>query len=385
MRRPAAAALLLVVVAPHAAAAHTAEAAAAGWLARTPLVLALVLAVVLYARGRRRLGAGWPVRRTAAAAAGAAAVVVALLTPLDTAAATSVTAHMIQHTILILAAAPLLALGRPLTVVGAGLPRAPRLGRVLGTPRPGLACATHGVALWLWHLPPSYDAALAHPLLHALAHATLLGSAVFLWWSVSRGRARITGALWLFVTGFHAGGLGALLALSTKPWFRGATLEDQQLAGLIMWVPAGAVLTSIALALLAGWLRSGSPRPSALRLGAIVATFLSVATLAACNAASRTANAMTGGEATRGPDAIRRYGCATCHTIPGVPGAVGSIGPPLAQVARRSYVAGSPNAPEHLVAWLQHPRRVRPGTPMPEMGVTERDARDIAAYLYTLK
>jgi len=145
------------------------------------------------------------------------------------------------------------------------------------------------------------------------------------------------------------------------------------------------VLTSIALALLAGWLRSGSPRPSALRLGAIVATFLSVATLAACNAASRTANAMTGGEATRGPDAIRRYGCATCHTIPGVPGAVGSIGPPLAQVARRSYVAGSPNAPEHLVAWLQHPRRVRPGTPMPEMGVTERDARDIAAYLYTLK
>jgi putative membrane protein len=384
LARRAAASLLVVVTVPHAAQAHAADAAAATWLERAPIVLALLVGAWLYVRGRRRVGPRWPGRRTAAAAGGVAATAIALLSPLDAAAATSVTAHMVQHTLLILAAAPLLALGRPLAVIAVGLPRAPRLGRALGTPRPGVACAAHGVALWLWHLPPLYDAALARPLVHALAHATLLGSAVYLWWSVSRGRTRVTGALWLFVTAFHAGGLGALLALSTRPWFRDATLEDQQLAGLVMWVPAGAVLTAIALALLGSWLRSGARRASP-RLGAIVATLLSMTALVACNAASQTANAMTGGDATRGPDAIRRYGCATCHTIPGVPGAIGSIGPPLAQVARRSYVAGSPNAPEHLVAWLQHPRRVRPGTPMPEMGVTERDARDIAAYLYTLK
>jgi len=383
LARGATPALLAVVTAPHAAHAHAADAASAGWMGRAALALLLVAAALLYIRGRRRLGPRWPVRRTAAATGGAGAIAVALLSPLDTAAATSVAAHMGQHTILILAAAPLLALGRPFAVVAAGLPRAPRLGRALGTPRPGVACAAHGLALWLWHLPPLYDTALARPPVHALAHATLLGSAVFLWWSVSRGRARITGALWLFVTAFHAGGLGALLALSAKPWFRAASLEDQQLAGLLMWVPAGALLTTIALALLAGWLRRGARRASPLRLGAIVATLLPLTALVACNAASQ--NAMTGGEASRGPDAIRRYGCATCHTIPGVPGAIGSIGPPLEQLARRSYIAGSPNAPEHLVAWLQHPRRVRPGTPMPEMGVTERDARDIAAYLYTMK
>jgi putative membrane protein len=376
--------LVIAGAAPHVAAAHTGNDTLAPSSGRVLLGVALLVAALLYARGRQRLGERWPLRRTAAAAAGAAAVGVALLSPLDTWAAMSVTAHMVQHTLLIVVAAPLLALGRPLAVMAAVLPRAPRLGRLLGTPRPGLACAAHGVALWLWHLPPLYDVALARPLVHMLAHGTLLGTALFLWWSVSRGRARVVGALWLFVTAFHAGGLGALLALSTRSWFRGATLADQQLAGLIMWIPAGVVLTAIALALLAGWLRSGGRRPSPLGR-AILAALLSIAPLVGCNRAAPAANAMTGGEAARGPDAIRRYGCITCHTIPGVAGAIGSIGPPLTQVARRSYIAGSPNAPEHLVRWLQHPRRVRPGTPMPEMGVTDRDARDIAAYLYTLR
>ncbi|HXU90274.1 MAG TPA: cytochrome c oxidase assembly protein [Methylomirabilota bacterium] len=190
---------------------------------------------------------------------------------------------------------------------------------------------------------------LAEPAVHANAHATLVGTAVFLWWSVSRGRARITGALWLFVTALHAGGLGALMALSAWPWFHAATLEQQQLAGLVMWIPAGGLLTAIALALLAGWLRAGA-RPA--RALALATALLSSVALVACDQ---------------------------------VAGAVGSVGPPLTQVARRSYVAGAPNAPDHLVRWIQHPRGVRPGTPMPEMGVTEGDARDIAAYLYTLR
>ena len=263
--------LLLVVATPHLATAHTIDGGGSAWSQRGPLALVLLLGALLYLRGRWNLGARWPVRRTTAAFGGALAIGAALLSPLDTAAATSVAAHMVQHTVLILVAAPLLALGRPLAVIAAGLPHAPRIGRVLGRPRPGVACALHGIALWLWHLPPLYDATLARPLVHAVAHGTLLGSAVFLWWSVSRGRARVTGALWLFVTAFHAGGLGALLTLSTRPWFRGATLEDQQLAGLVMWIPAGALLTAIALTLLAGWLRSGARRPGPFADGVVAA------------------------------------------------------------------------------------------------------------------
>ena len=277
--RVPAAAMLGILAAPPLAAAHTPESSpAVTWSGRAALAVMLPVGAVLYARGRRRLGERWPIRRTAAAACGAVAVGVALLSPLDAWAETNVAAHMVQHTVLILIAAPLLALGRPLAVMAAVLPHAPRLARILGRPRPGLACAAHGVALWLWHLPPFYDLTLTEPVVHAIAHATLLGTAVFLWWSVSRGRARISGALWLFVTAFHAGGLGALMALSTRPWFHEATLEQQQLAGLVMWVPAGGLLTAIALALLAGWLRAGARRPSALTL---VAALLSCVGLVA--------------------------------------------------------------------------------------------------------
>lgn len=264
MQLTAAAALLVIVGLPHGAVAHDGAAIApVGWSERMSAAVLLLVTTGLYARGWWRRRGRWPWQRTLAAAAGAAAVAVALLSPLDTSAATSLTAHMIQHTLLILVAAPLLALARPLAVVAAAVPHTRRLGRLLGRPRPGLACAAHGVALWVWHLPPFYGVALARPLVHALAHGTLLGTATFLWWSVSRGRARVTGALWLFVTAFHAGGLGALLAFSTRPWFSGVALEDQQLAGLVMWIPAGALSTGIALALLAGWLRAGSRRATA--------------------------------------------------------------------------------------------------------------------------
>src|SRR5690349_8785855 len=360
---------------PETAAAHAPQPEAPS---HVPVILLVAAAAWLYARGVRRLGRRWPRTRIAATAAGLATIAIALLSPLDALAASSVTAHMAQHTLLILVAAPLLALGRPLAVAGAALPRWPRAGRVLGAPRPALACATHALALWAWHLPPLYDVALEHAWVHALAHATLLGTAMLLWSSVTRGRARITGALWLFVTAFHAGALGALLALSSRPWFVGAALDDQQLGGLLMWVPAGALLTAIALALLAGWLRAG--RDATLLLVLIV-----FGALSACNAASSTATAMAGGDPERGRDALKTNGCVTCHTIPGVRGGVGTVGPPLTQFARRSYAAGAPNDPDHVVRFIQHPRQVRPGTPMPDMGLSDRDARDMAAYLYTLR
>jgi cytochrome c2 len=93
-----------------------------------------------------------------------------------------------------------------------------------------------------------------------------------------------------------------------------------------------------------------------------------------------------GGNARFGRDEIRKYGCNTCHEISGVAGTRGLIGPPLDGIGERYYIAGElPNTPANLMLWIQHPRQVEPHTAMPEMGVTEQDSRDIAAYLYTLK
>jgi len=92
-----------------------------------------------------------------------------------------------------------------------------------------------------------------------------------------------------------------------------------------------------------------------------------------------------GGNAIAGRIEIRKYGCNTCHTISGVPGARGLVGPPLDGIRDRYYIAGElANTPTNLMQWIQHPRQVEPHTAMPEMGVTEQDSRDIAAYLYTL-
>ena len=97
------------------------------------------------------------------------------------------------------------------------------------------------------------------------------------------------------------------------------------------------------------------------------------------------AAALTGGNPSRGREVIRAYGCNTCHTIGGVPGAVGKVGPVLDGIAERSYVAGVlPNTPDNLVRWIMAPRAVDPKTAMPNLGVRAADARDIAAYLYSL-
>jgi cytochrome c2 len=89
--------------------------------------------------------------------------------------------------------------------------------------------------------------------------------------------------------------------------------------------------------------------------------------------------------AQRGEDALGAYGCVHCHTIPGVHGADATVGPPLDDWADRAYVAGTlPNTPRNLVQWITAPQSVVPGNAMPDLGVPERTARDIAAYLYGL-
>ncbi len=95
--------------------------------------------------------------------------------------------------------------------------------------------------------------------------------------------------------------------------------------------------------------------------------------------------ALAGADPERGRQTIRAHGCGACHVIPGVEGAVAWVGPPLMEWARRGVLAGRhPNAPEVLVAWLRDPPALSPGTAMPNLGLTEREARDAAAYLFTL-
>ena len=94
---------------------------------------------------------------------------------------------------------------------------------------------------------------------------------------------------------------------------------------------------------------------------------------------------VAGGDASRASAAIGQLGCGTCHTIPGIKSANGGAGPPLIRWSERSYIAGRlPNTPANLVRWIRDPQAIEPGTAMPDLGASEGQARDIAAYLYTL-
>lgn len=118
-------------------------------------------------------------------------------------------------------------------------------------------------------------------------------------------------------------------------------------------------------------------------------TFLTLALLwfvSACEGGTQQANNLTGGDAERGKSSIRKYGCGSCHTVPGVVGANSQVGPNLSGIAAQSYIAGVlTNSPENLMTWIENPQAVDDKTAMPNMGVTPRDARDIAAYLYSLR
>ncbi len=129
---------------------------------------------------------------------------------------------------------------------------------------------------------------------------------------------------------------------------------------------------------LKGWYRKGVLRV------ALAVCFV----LAACTGSKieRAYTPSTGGAAERGERVIREKNCGSCHTIPGVRGAEGLVGPPLMFFARRTYIAGElPNTPENLVRWVRGPQTVEPNTAMPNLGLSEQQARDVVAYLYTLR
>ena len=107
---------------------------------------------------------------------------------------------------------------------------------------------------------------------------------------------------------------------------------------------------------------------------------------AACDRADNHLPQLAGGDAERGRAVIKKYGCNTCHTIAGVRGADGLVGPPLTGIAQRMYIGGvARNTPSNMVSWIENPKQFDSKTAMPNVGVTHRDAVDIASYLYTLK
>jgi cytochrome c oxidase assembly factor CtaG len=240
--------------------------------------LGLGLLGILYARGAWRLAARpgsaralgrW---RPAGFLGGVTVLTVALGSPLHEAAEASLAAHMVQHLLLVVVGAPLLAGGRPLTVLAAaGTPvraivrrTAPLVRGVLS--RPVVVWAAHVGVLWLWHLPRPYVAALEDPVVHAVEHVTLLGTAVLFWLVVAEPDVAARGgsmpaACYLFAAAMQCAVLGALLTLSETPWYPAAAsamaerLADQQRAGVLMWVPAGLVYLAATLAVVARLLR----------------------------------------------------------------------------------------------------------------------------------
>ena len=119
----------------------------------------------------------------------------------------------------------------------------------------------------------------------------------------------------------------------------------------------------------------------------IKCVIVAVLAFSACNdQTTKPSRLLTNGDPDRGKTALTNYGCVACHTIPGVRGSNSLTAPPLIGISQRSYLAGMlENTPDKLRSWIQHPRKVNPHTAMPEQGVTDQDALDMAAYLYTAR
>jgi cytochrome c oxidase assembly factor CtaG len=251
------------------------------WTFEPVTIVLLAISGWMYARGLTQLwhaaGRGRGVRERDAwmFAGGWLLLALSLLSPLHALGGVLFSAHMAQHELLMTVATPLLVIGRPLIPFVWAL--SPRWRRITGqwtTARsfavpwralthPAIAFLLHAAAIWVWHLPSLYDATVTSELMHAAQHVSFVTTALLFWWvvlrpSAARGGTPAAIAL-LFATLMHTGALGAVLTLSSRllytayatttgPW--GFTpIEDQQVGGLIMWVPGGIAYVIAALAL----------------------------------------------------------------------------------------------------------------------------------------
>lgn len=247
-----------------------------------PATVAIVGGLVaLYLRGvrrRRERGVDRP-RQRRAFLVGAGVVLLALLGPPAAFADGLFWPHMVQHLLLMIVAAPLLAAGAPTVTVRSALPpsgrrglarlsrRSHRLRRAIGAPPPlVLATLVQIAVVWTWHVPAVYDAAVTSPALHLAEHATFLAAAVWFWsevWATARRhqRQQALATLCLGAMIIQGGVLGALLTFASRSLFEVyvgggelTAMEDQQLAGALMWVPPGFVYASVAVRRFIAWM-----------------------------------------------------------------------------------------------------------------------------------
>lgn len=289
MRRPAALVAVILLSCPSLAWAHGRRAQpGTWWLAWNwdPLVLvSVVLLAWCYGRGLARLwarvGVGRKVRRWQAASyyGGLGAISIALLSPLDALSEELSSLHMVQHMVLMMVAASLFILGSPTFVLAWGFPQwaratslfsfAFRLPQTRILWQPQFLWGLFAVTLYAWHHPILYQAALRDPLVHDTQHLSFFIVACLFWRSCldplgAHRLGPLAATLYLFTTSLHASALGVFLALSPRIWYGDylgrtsawglAPLEDQQLAGLIMWMPACLVYPAVAAALFGAWL-----------------------------------------------------------------------------------------------------------------------------------
>ena len=261
----------------------------AAWTWPTYIIVPLVATGVLYLVGvfkMQRKGSAPRGLLILSFVAGWGALLLALDSPIHELSEQLFWVHMTQHEILMLVAAPLLVLGRPLVPFLWALPSGSReavAGVMRSTPvkctwfavsAPLTAWLLHAAALWLWHAPALFAATLRSDAIHAAQHISFLGTALLFWWTLLENHGRRLGyggaVLYVFTTTVHTSVLGALLTFSSRPWYSPyfltapawhiSALEDQQIGGLIMWIPAGTLLTIIALVLLVKWLQDSQQR-----------------------------------------------------------------------------------------------------------------------------
>jgi putative membrane protein len=275
---------LLIALAPALAFAHDGQPLQPddlwkAWEFDAGAVFLLALTATLYAAGSRR-HVGLTRLQQFCFWAGWLSLVVALVSPLHPLGEVLFSAHMVQHEILMLIAAPLLVLSRPLVTflwalpfewrrtVGSWSKAKPVRASWLWLTAPLTAWWIHALAIWLWHAPPFFSATLRSDAIHTAQHLSFLLSALLFWWALfyAHGRrAYGSGVLYIFTTATHTGILGALLTFAPHLWYPayanttqawGLTpLQDQQIGGLIMWVPASIVYLVAGLALFAAWMR----------------------------------------------------------------------------------------------------------------------------------
>jgi putative membrane protein len=249
-------------------------------------VCILVLLGGLYACGTWRMGLRGATQRRVERIAfwcGWTVMLAAVLPPLDLLAAQRFAAHMLQHELLMIVGVPLLIAGRPMATWLWALPALLRHGAggmfqrhtTVGAlwrlvTAPAAAWMLHGIVLWVWHVPALYELAVRNEGVHAVQHAMFVGTSSLFWWGLVYGRYGRTGygasVFYVFTTAVHTGILGALFTLGTSPFYQvyieraPDSLGDQQLAGLVMWIPAGLVLTVAGIGLFAAWLGEAERR-----------------------------------------------------------------------------------------------------------------------------